>query len=226
MKPSDFDSDSSARDENPARGPGAFVDEAYALKTKRDIKTFYRKWAGQYDRQMLDQLHYCSPRLIAEKMRRHLPNRRARILDIGCGTGLTARGLAEAGYTNLHGLDLSAEMIALARQRSIYASLRVGDVNQPLGYEDGHFAGILSSGTFTHGHVGPAPLDEMCRIMDSGAILACTVHKDLWESMTFDTAFDRLVKNRTLKLISRELDRYYETGEAEGWYCVYQKLPA
>ena len=213
------------KDSNSARASGTFLSQAYALKNNRDIKKFYRKWAKQYDRQMHDQLHYCSPRLIVERMRRHLPDQRARILDIGCGTGLTIQGLAEAGYVDLHGLDLSAEMIEVARRRGIYSSLRVGDVNRPLDYADGYFAGVISSGTFTHGHVGPAPLDEICRIMAERAILACTVHKDLWESMAFDAAFDRLVQNRTLKLLSLELDRFYENREPEGWFCVYQKLP-
>ena len=205
---------------------GAFVREAYALRTRRDIKAFYAKWAEQYDRRMLDELEYCSPRLIAEKLRRHLPDQNARILDIGCGTGLTALGLAKAGYNDLHGLDLSAEMIEVARQREIYNALQVGDVTQPLAYADRQFAGIISSGTFTHGHVDPAPLDEICRIMADHAILACTVHKDLWESLHFDSAFTRLVENHTLKLLSRELDRYYENGKDEGWFCVYRKLPA
>ncbi len=61
--------------------------------------------------------------------------------------------------------------------------------------------------------------------MAEHAILACTVHQDLWESMAFDAAFDRLVQNRTLKLLSLELGRFYENREPEGWFCVYQKLP-
>jgi 2-polyprenyl-3-methyl-5-hydroxy-6-metoxy-1,4-benzoquinol methylase len=39
-----------------------------------------------------------------------------RILDAGCGPGLVAEALLQAGY-RVHGVDLSAEMIARARKR-------------------------------------------------------------------------------------------------------------
>src|SRR5262249_38073721 len=38
------------------------------------------------------------------------------VIDLGCGSGLLARGLSESGYDVL-GIDISAAMIALARER-------------------------------------------------------------------------------------------------------------
>ena len=33
------------------------------------------------------------------------------ILDMGCGTGLVGKFLAEKGFTNIHGIDLSKKML-------------------------------------------------------------------------------------------------------------------
>ncbi len=48
----------------------------------------------------------------------------ARVLDVGCGSGLLAARLVEAGYET-HGVDASAPMIALARKTAPGAHFRV-----------------------------------------------------------------------------------------------------
>src|SRR4051812_43231134 len=43
---------------------------------------------------------------------RHLPkDKNAMILDIGCGDGNFVYWMQQAGYTNAHGIDLSAEQV-------------------------------------------------------------------------------------------------------------------
>lgn len=46
-----------------------------------------------------------------------LPRQGAYVLDAGCGAGGMFRELAECGAGEIHGVDLSANMVALARQR-------------------------------------------------------------------------------------------------------------
>ncbi len=205
-------------------GASEFVTEAYNLEDAESMKEFYAKWAADYDNQMLNKLSYASPRKIAAAMQSHLQEKDANILDVGCGTGLTVAGLAEAGYTNLYGIDLSRDMVEVARSRGVYTDLALADVNQPLDYADGYFGGVISSGTFTHGHVGPEPLVEICRILRSGGILACTVHQDYWHSMSFDQAFDDLEQSNILERLSLQMESYYDDGEPEGWFCVYRKV--
>lgn len=184
---------------------------------------FYRKWAADYDHQMLDQLGYTSPTKIAQQLGEYLPDAKSTVFDVGCGTGLTCVFLAAKGYTNLDGIDLSPEMVRVAAERGIYRELLVGDVNQSLDRDSGSYDAVISSGTFTHGHVGPEPLDEIFRILKPGGILACTVHEDLWESMGFESKFDMLVEQGMATCLSLKLDSYYKTRPAEGWFCVYQK---
>jgi len=204
--------------------PSEFVDEAYHLHGAEDMAGFYRKWAEDYDREMLDKLGYTSPFTIAGMLARHLPRTDAAILDIGCGTGLTCRLLAERGYERLDGIDLSREMLQVARERGIYRHLLQVDVNQPLPLESASYDGVISSGTFTHGHVGPEPLAEIFRALKPGGILACTVHLDLWQSMGFEERFEKLAGEGVAEQIHLETDSYYRDRPPEGWFCVYRKV--
>ena len=207
-----------------ARGPNEFVNEAYGLKDDEKMVDFYRKWADDYDHQMLVELGYTSPITIAQLLNEHLPDKDARILDIGCGTGLTCTFLHQQGYRSLVGIDLSPDMVRVAQDRGIYQQVMVGDLNLPLEIADASYDAAISSGTFTHGHVGPEPLDEIFRILRPGGILACTVHIDLWQSKGFEEKFNSLVDAGIIECLHLKQDKYYETGDLEGWFCVYRKL--
>jgi predicted TPR repeat methyltransferase len=203
---------------------GDFVEEAYHLENTEEMAEFYRKWARDYDRQMIDIRGYTSPATIAEKLVRHLPQKHAEVLDIGCGTGLTCRLLADQGYDRLDGIDLSEDMLNVAHERGIYRNLLQADVNQPLPLETASYDGVISSGTFTHGHVGPEPLGEIFRVLKPGGVLACTVHQDLWQSMGFEDRLRALVSEGIATELSLELGSYYRDGAPEGWFCVYRKV--
>ena len=205
------------------KGPSEFVDAAYNLDDADSMVDFYQKWAADYDHQMLDELGYTSPTKIAQQLGEYLPDTDSTVFDIGCGTGLTCVFLADKGYAKLDGIDLSPDMVRVAAERGIYRELLVGDVNLPLEREDESYDAVISSGTFTHGHVGPEPLDEIFRILRPGGILACTVHKDLWISMGFEARFKALVEQGIVSCLSSHMDSYYKDGPDEGWFCVYRK---
>ena len=204
------------------KGPCAFVSEAYSLGQGENIVGFYQKWADDYDDQMLE-VDYVAPMVIAQLLCEHVSEKSAEILDVGCGTGLTCRLLAERGYYSLDGIDLSPDMIRVAGGQGIYRDLIVGDVNKTIGRETDSYDAVISSGTFTHGHVGPEPFDEIFRILRPGGIFACTVHKDLWELKGFKDKFDFLVGDGICKCLHQKKGRYYETENIDGWFCVYQK---
>jgi predicted TPR repeat methyltransferase len=206
------------------KGPNEFVSEAYNLDDDEKIVDFYSKWADEYDHQMLDVLGYTSPITVARLLSEYLPDKNSAIFDIGCGTGLTCIFLHQQGYVNLDGVDLSPDMVHVAHDRNIYQRVMVADVNQPLAFDDNVYDAAISSGTFTHGHVGPEPLDEIFRILKPSGILACTVHNDLWFSEGFAAKFDALMNAGTIECLSLKEDRYYDKGEPEGRFCAYRKL--
>ena len=60
-----------------------------------------------------------------------------RVLDIGCGTGVFLRLVADRGAKPF-GLDASEALLAIARERLPEADLRVGEMER-LCYADGSF---------------------------------------------------------------------------------------
>lgn len=87
----------------------------------------------------------------------HVPARCAQALDIGCGTGAFTRLLAERA-DHVLGLDLSPQMIRLARERSQQypnADFQVTDV-ATWAFPQAHFDCIASIATFHH-----LPLEEV-----------------------------------------------------------------
>ena len=201
-----------------------FLDEAYHLEDKESMAAFYQKWADDYDQQMLENLNYLSPRLIGELLIEYLSDKQSAILDIGCGTGLTSVLLHERSYQSIDGLDFSADMLRVSSERGIYRKLIEADLNQPLNIADEQYHAAISSGTFTHGHVGPEPLHEIFRILKPGGLLACTIHNELWQSQGFEQKLEQLLDDGTITCLVRRLDSYFKGSEPEGWFCLYQKL--
>ncbi len=188
---------------------------------RRDVRSrnYFETVAGDWERL---RKSYFDDRVASIAIEKLLP-RNLVLADIGCGTGLTCVYLAGQGYTRLDGIDLSPDMVRVAAERGIYRELLVGDVTRALDRDDASYDGVISSGTFTHGHVGPEPLDEIFRILKPGGWLACTVHRDIWETMGFNSRFDSLEQERVARRVDLRLDKYYASGEPEGWYCLYQK---
>jgi predicted TPR repeat methyltransferase len=99
------------------------------------VKTLFDDYAGYYDEAMVDQLGYRAPAHLRALAGRMMSDAKApmRILDLGCGTGLTGEAFkdwAEGGV--LDGIDLSPGMAEKARARGIYNNLIVEDFETAL----------------------------------------------------------------------------------------------
>jgi predicted TPR repeat methyltransferase len=202
----------------------AFVSGAYGLKDSDDAQSFYKLWADDYEGHMVGELGYCSPRLVAKRLTRNLHDTSAEILDVGCGTGLTSDHLHEQGFVNVDGVDLTDAMLAKARTRGIYRNLIRADLTKPIDLPDACYDGMVSSGTFTCGHVGPEPFDELVRLLRPGGLISFSVHVDIWEAQGFEAALGRLVAEGKLELLEKELDKFFEPLEPAGWFFVYRRI--
>ncbi|MCL5776024.1 methyltransferase domain-containing protein [Limibaculum sp. FT325] len=111
-----------------ALGRGAAPDGAPAAY----VATLFDQQAEAFEGILVDRLGYGVPGLIAARL---AGLRFARVLDLGCGTGLVAEALgAAAGY--IAGVDLSEGMLGVAEDKGLYDDLYVGDVAEFLAAED------------------------------------------------------------------------------------------
>ena len=184
----------------------------------------YRDWAQTYDETMLQGLHYQSPQTVARLLAAHLSDRQAAVLDIGCGTGLLGQGLAEHGFGTIDGLDVSPEMMQVAERCGVYRRFIEADLNLPLAIPDASYGGASCCGTFTHGHVGAGCLDELFRVLRSGAPFAFTVKLEVFDSLGFKDKLAALEQQGTIRMLSFAHDRHYATSDQpDGVFCVYAR---
>lgn len=188
------------------------LDGAYGLKTAEDSRRLYGKWADSYDETFAEAMDYQSPKRIAEAY--VAAGGQGNVLDVGAGTGLVGAALRDLGIAPVHALDLSPEMIEVARNKDIYAEFHVGDVTKPLEIEPESFDGIVSAGTFTNGHVGPDGLDALMTVAKHGCLFALTIHSRHFEAAGFATRLEAL-RGEIKGLILPEIRAYGDGAEGE-----------
>ncbi|MBJ6124321.1 methyltransferase domain-containing protein [Microvirga splendida] len=85
------------------------------------IEHTFDQFAPQFDSRLVETLQYNAPREMAKLVAGHRSGF-ARMLDLGCGTGLAAADLQPLG-DHLIGVDLSSGMLAQAQKRGGYGEL-------------------------------------------------------------------------------------------------------
>jgi predicted TPR repeat methyltransferase len=103
--------------QNPERAPSKYV------------ANLFDNHAPEFDEHLVQKLQYKVPEDLVNLARQcsNIPQEKWDVLDLGCGTGLV--GLAIAPYARqLVGVDLSANMLAKARDRNLYHRLEQQDL--------------------------------------------------------------------------------------------------
>ena len=207
--------------------PEQLLARAYALRGDDPDETLklYADWAETYDQTMLDGLSYRSPQRIATLAAEAVARRDVWALDVGCGTGLLANSLRAEGFNRVDGLDYSAPMLAVAQREGRIDKAFLRDLNERLDMGTECYDMLVSTGTFTHGHVGAGCLPELLALLVPGGRLICTVHRDVWDEGGFGTVLQALTQAKIAVVRSREADRLFaDDDEPSGWYMVVEKL--
>ncbi len=90
------------------------------------VATLFDQHADMFDEILVDELGYCVPLLLHGLIERLSAGPFERLLDLGCGTGLTGAALMDC-TTHRTGVDLSERIVELAYDREVYDDLYVGE---------------------------------------------------------------------------------------------------
>jgi len=123
----------------------ALRDEAPPPRASNEcILQTFSGFSSHYDAKMRDQLNYQAPECLQKLIRAEIGDAGGlEILDMGCGTGLAGVGLKERA-ARLVGIDLSPEMIEVARGRDIYDRLEVAEITEWLEQSTAQFDLIVA----------------------------------------------------------------------------------
>lgn len=194
------------------------------------LAEYYNRWADTYDAD-LERYDYAMPAMIVETLSTaitmrtelaSLADRSAAVVDAGCGTGLVGKQLQAAGYENLHGLDLSAEMIRVAEGLGIYRSLRSGvDLTATLAPDLVASADIVTiGGVLTTGHVPPTAIANIVRLIRPGGLLVASTRSGYHDLPEFVEVIERLRTTGVFDLVHHVADAAY-TAYATGDYWAF-----
>jgi len=125
-----------------------------------------------------DQFHRLEEKHWWFRGRRHLvralvlqahPDRAGRLLEIGCSGGPMIQQLHADGYPHVTGIDISADGIAICRQRGL-TNTHVMDA-QKLSFADESFDVITASDVLEHLADAPRAVREWCRVLKPEGVL-------------------------------------------------------
>ncbi|MEM7058203.1 MAG: methyltransferase domain-containing protein [Pseudomonadota bacterium] len=220
------------------RGPvPAAAPEAY-------VATLFDQNAAAFDDMLVEQLGYAVPMLLRERFAALGLGPFGRLLDLGCGTGLTGSSLADL-VTQATGVDLSEQMLEEAHERDCYDALFVAeavaflqeagpdegapweliaatDVLPYIGDLDAFFAGAaakLTSGGLLAVSAETLPSDQMCE----KNFTVTAKHRFAHSAAYLDALVERYGFNALERL---PIDVRYDEGEPISGYLLLAQLDA
>jgi SAM-dependent methyltransferase len=105
-----------------------------------DVRTGYREWVPTYEDTVQDEMDIA----LLHELGGPRWDRVRRAADLGCGTGRTAAWLRAHGVAAIDGVDLTPEMLAVARGRGGHDRLVEADVADT-GLESGAYDLVIAS---------------------------------------------------------------------------------
>lgn len=186
---------------------------ALTLNSPEACLAHYRAWAASYDQGFAKDMEYLLPAHVAAAFRAAGGGRP--VLDVGAGTGLLAERLREMGQEGpIDAVDFSAEMLARAGEKGVYRTLAQADITQPIALPR-QYGGIVSSGTFTAGHVGPVALPHLLDLALPGAQFALSINLRVWVAQGFDRALEALRHEGRISALQLIEVEVYGAGAAQ-----------
>ena len=203
------------------------LNDAYSLKTPEDSIKLYKKWAQTYDKDFALDNNYLSPKKISNYYNKYSRNTDTPILYVGAGTGLVGELLHGLGHKQIIGIDISAEMLNEAKIKGCYSSLIEADITKKIPLENDSIGGVISAGTFTHGHVGPDAIDELIRIIKPGGLFVLSINSKFFIEAGFKAKFVQ-IKNiispplfEKFSAHGKNINKTY--NEVKIFACIFRK---
>ncbi len=120
------------RGETPPKAPEAYVE------------TLFDQNAEAFEDILVEQLGYCVPMQVRQRLQALKLGPFKRLLDLGCGTGLTGAALRDM-VDDITGLDISENMVEITHEKDIYETLYVAEVEDYLEDNDDEAFDIITA---------------------------------------------------------------------------------
>ena len=102
------------RGHQPSKAPDAYVE------------TLFDQHAEAFEDILVEQLGYAVPMMVRQRLQTLNLGPFKRLLDLGCGTGLTGEALRDMA-DDITGIDISENMVEIAHEKDLYETLYVAE---------------------------------------------------------------------------------------------------
>ena len=166
------------------------------------VRRYYDDWAGSYD-ETLQDWDYRAPNDCADGVVPGL-GAGARVLDVGCGTGLMGAVLAaRVPGVAVDGTDISQASLDRAGARGVYDRLVPHDLQRlPLPFDTDAYDAAVCVGVLTYVPDAAGLVRDMARCVRPGGAVAFTQRSDRWESAGFPAILAALQDDGTWRSVS------------------------
>lgn len=123
---------SMGRGDTPPKAPDAYVE------------TLFDQHAEAFEDILVEQLGYAVPMMVRQRLQELKLGPFKRLLDLGCGTGLTGESLRDM-VEDMTGIDLSEKMVELAHEKDLYETLYVAEVEDFLEDNDEEIYDVITA---------------------------------------------------------------------------------
>jgi predicted TPR repeat methyltransferase len=143
----------------------------------RSVQAIYSQFATDYDEVMRNDMQYTAHVEVPQLVINALGHRRANILDLGCGTGLSSLPFLERGW-QVTGIDGTNSMLHRAQELP-YLELIQQDLESPWRVRDRSFDGIVMIGVMEY-IANPRALFRQAhrKLVDSGVFGVTVPYKN------------------------------------------------
>ncbi len=199
-----------------------FLDKVYKDEYK-DPKDLYREWANTYDKE-LAQNEYITPIRTAKALATFASDRSTPILDFGCGTGLSAEALISCGFSSIDGIDISSEMVGIARGKSIYRNLECFSPDKGIPVKQNEYSIITAIGVIS---VGAAPItifDQVFDLLPPNGLFAFSFNEHSLMVPEYSLKVEQTVNEKKAEQLFCELGPHILKRDLKSMVYVIKKL--
>ncbi|WP_227267962.1 class I SAM-dependent DNA methyltransferase [Roseobacter weihaiensis] len=180
-----------------------FLDKVYSARDGTSARKFYDKWSASYEAEVAEN-GYATPGRCAAALADRVADKTAPLLDFGCGTGLSGLALKRVGFETIDGVDLSAEMLAQARQKGIYRSLTHIEAGAPLPHSPGEYQAISAIGVIGAGAAPASIFHLLMKGLGAGGKMVFSFNDHALHDPIYEAALCEWLDCGAARLLFRE----------------------
>lgn len=144
-----------------------------------EIKEIYLEFSKTYEKDVKKSMNYTAYRRVPGLVMKHLHTKAPKILDLGCGTGLSSLPFFKNGF-EVTGIDGSREMIERARKLP-YKKLLCQNLEDSLPVKDKSFDAAVMVGVMDYLNDPTIILSEVKKkLVDNGLFGLTVPQKSAW----------------------------------------------